>query len=207
MKLKIGDLVRFVDEAIEGHITSFQNDNIIGVTDESGFEIPVPIDKVTSVHGNMHRDDDQEDREPISSGPFVDSGIFLAVTGEQKDGLATFSIANETSYQLMISISEKNGNRVKGIRALSIPPKGQAEFYTANFSTMGKWPLFIIQILRHSEEARTPNAPLSKEIRVRPFDLNNPKKRSNVLDAKAWHFALDTEEEDIGLDKLRNFGK
>lgn len=206
MKLKIGDLVRFVDEAIEGHITSFQSDDIIGVTDSSGFEIPVPINKVTLVHGNMHRADDDEDIAPVSSGPFVDKGIFLAVTGEQKDGLARFSITNETSYQLMVSIAEKNNNRTKGIEALSVSPKDQCEFYTANFSTVGKWPLFVIQILRYTEESIVPTTPLSLEIKIRPFDLNNPKKRSDVLENKAWLFELD-KEEDIGLDKLRNFGK
>lgn len=206
MKLKIGDLVRFVDEAIEGHITSFQNDDIIGVTDNSGFEIPVPINKVTLVHGNMHRADDDDDPISLSVGPFIEKGIFLAVTGEQKDGLAKFSIVNESSYQLLASIAERNSNKAKGITTLFVSPKSHSEFYTANFSTLGKWPLFIVQILRHTEESVIPNTPLSKEIRVKPFDLNNPKKRSDVLDGKAWLFELD-KEENIGLEKLKNFGR
>ena len=41
MKFKIGDFVRFVDEPIEGHITSFLNNELLGVTDDTGFEIPV----------------------------------------------------------------------------------------------------------------------------------------------------------------------
>lgn len=207
MKLKIGDLVRFVDEAIEGHITSFQQDNIIGVTDNSGFEIPVPVDKVTLVHGNMQRDDDDEDIAPVSSGPFVDKGIFLAVTGETKDGLAKFLIVNESSYQLLIGIAEKTGNNVKGVAAKSISPKDYAAFYTANFSSVGKWPVFIIQILRYTEDPISRTEPISKEIRIRPFDLNGSKQRSDVLNDKAWLFELDKENEDIGLDKLRNLGK
>lgn len=56
MGFKIGDLVRFVDEPIEGHITSFQSNDLIGVTDDTGFEIPVQASKLTLVHGNMRRD-------------------------------------------------------------------------------------------------------------------------------------------------------
>ncbi len=37
MKFRIGDLVRFVDEPIEGHITSMQPNDIVGVTDDTGF--------------------------------------------------------------------------------------------------------------------------------------------------------------------------
>lgn len=207
MKLKIGDLVRFVDEAIEGHITSFQNGDIIGVTDSSGFEIPVPINKVTLVHGHMHRADDEVESLTSPRGPFVDNGISLAVTGEQKDGLARFSIVNESSYQLLISIAEKSGNKAKGISTISVLPKSHDEFYTANFSAAGKWPLFIIQILRYTTESYTPTPSLSQEIRVSAFDLNNPKKHSEVLERKAWLFQLDKEEQDIGLDKLKNFGK
>ena len=38
MNYKIGDLVRFVDEPIEGHITAFLKNGLVGVTDETGFE-------------------------------------------------------------------------------------------------------------------------------------------------------------------------
>lgn len=50
MEYKIGDFVRFVDENIEGYVTSIQSDILIGVTDESGFEIPVLKSKVTKVY-------------------------------------------------------------------------------------------------------------------------------------------------------------
>lgn len=89
MNLKIGDLVRFVDEPIEGHITSMQANDIIGVTDDTGFEIPVLRTKVTLVQGNMRTIEDELDDLPEQKNlPFVDKGIYIAVAGEQKDGLA-----------------------------------------------------------------------------------------------------------------------
>lgn len=62
MEYKVGDFVRFVDENIEGYITSIQSDTLIGVTDESGFEIPVLTSKVTKVYD--HRET-QNQRAPI----------------------------------------------------------------------------------------------------------------------------------------------
>src|SRR5690606_17869685 len=118
MKFKIGDFVRFVDEPIEGNITSFQDNDIIGVTDDSGFEIPVPVNKITLVHGNMRREDD--DIDPIKTTveidtPFVQRGIYLGIAGEQKDGLAKFYLINHTSYDVLIAVSEINGTKRTGI--------------------------------------------------------------------------------------------
>ena len=51
MKHKLGDFVRFVDEKMEGFVTRIINDDMIGVTGDDDFEIPVLASKVTSVHG------------------------------------------------------------------------------------------------------------------------------------------------------------
>ncbi|MBE8719744.1 hypothetical protein [Sphingobacterium pedocola] len=205
MEFKIGDLVRFVDEPIEGHITSLQANDIIGVTDDTGFEIPVLKTKITLVHGNMRLpEDDIEDSSPSVQGPFMDKGIYLAVAGEQKDGLAKFYMINETSFELLVSISEISGSKTTGIFANSIPKNDYAQVYTANFSAVGKWPTFQFQLIRHSRSQQTQTQPLSKELRVKPLDLINSKEINNILGEKVWLFELDKKEENIGLDKLKS---
>ncbi|GAA4509857.1 MULTISPECIES: hypothetical protein [Sphingobacterium] len=205
MNLKIGDLVRFVDEPIEGYITSFQDNDIIGVTDDTGFEIPVLRSKVTLVHGNMRTIEDELDEVPARANmPFVDKGIFVGVAGEQKDGLAKFFIINETSYELLVSVSEMSGTKTTGIFANSVPKHDYAQFYTANFSAVGKWPTFHLQIIRHTRMQQTQTQPISKEFRVKPMDLILSKERVDMLNDKVWLFEIDKEEEDIGLDKLKS---
>lgn len=205
MNFKIGDLVRFVDEPIEGHITSIQANDIIGVTDDTGFEIPVLKTKVTLVHGNMRLpDDDYEETVAQANQPFVDKGIFIGVAGEQKEGLAKFYLINETSYELLISISEVSGTKTTGIFANAVPKQDYAQIYTANFSTVGKWPTFHIQIIRHARSMQVQTQPISKEFRVKPLDLINSKERVEMLNDKVWLYEIDKEEEDIGLDKLKS---
>lgn len=208
MKYKIGDLVRFVDEPIEGHITSFQANDIVGVTDESGFEIPVPISKITLVHGNMKRADDElTGNSPVAVAPnmpFVGRGIFLAVEGEQKDGLAKFFIVNHTSYDLLVSIAEVASLKRTGVFAEKILSQDYLQFYSANFSNLGKWPTFQIQILKHSKTAQTPSEPLDKEFKVKPMDLINSKEQDEIMETKVWRFELDKPEENIGLNKLKD---
>lgn len=205
MKFKIGDLVRFVDEPIEGHITSIQDNDMLGVTDDTGFEIPVLKSKVTPVHGNMRMpEDDIEEIFVSPNQPFVDKGIYLAITGEQKQGLAKFILVNETSYELLVSISEISGAKSTGIFANSVPPHDFNQLYTANFANIGKWPNFHIQIIRHSHTAQKQTPPLNKEFRIKPMELINSKERVEMLNEKAWLFELDKIEEDIGLDKLKS---
>lgn len=203
--MKIGDLVRFVDEPIEGHITSIQANDIIGVTDDSGFEIPVLRSKVTLVHGNMRTvEDDLNDVVAPSNLPFVSKGIFVGVAGEQKEGLAKFFIINETSYELLVSVSEVSGTKTTGVFANAVPKHDFAQFYTANFSAVGKWPTFQLQIIRHTRLAQTQTQPISKEFRVKPLDLINSKERVEMLNDKVWLYEIDKIEEDIGLDKLKS---
>ena len=205
MQYKIGDLVRFVDEPIEGHITSIQANDIIGVTDDTGFEIPVLKSKVTLVHGNMRMpEDDFEETIVQSNLPFVDKGIFIGVAGEQKDGLAKFYLINETSFEILISVSEVSGSKTTGVFANAIPKHDYAQIYTANFSTVGKWPTFQLQIIRHARQSQTQTQPISKEFRVKPLDLINSKERVEMLNDKVWLYEIDKPEENIGLDKLKS---
>ncbi|WP_282638020.1 hypothetical protein [Sphingobacterium thalpophilum] len=205
MKFRIGDLVRFVDEPIEGHITSMQGNNIVGVTDDTGFEIPVPMDKITLVYGNMRRADDELDQHasPLTPNRFIEKGILLAISGDHKDGLAKLHIINETSYELLVSVSEATANKVKGIFSNKIPPHDSIQFYTGNFANVGKWPTFRFQIIRHSSSLQELTSPINREQRVRPVDLTNPKERHEILDEKIWFYELDKAEEDLGLEKLK----
>ncbi|WDF69408.1 hypothetical protein PQ465_03250 [Sphingobacterium oryzagri] len=204
MKYKIGDLVRFVDEPIEGHITSFQKNDIIGVTDESGFEIPVLVSKVTLVHGNMRRADDDIESPAPTNLPFVTRGIYLAVEGEQREGLAKFLLINHSSFELLVTVSEISGNKVTGVFSQKIPSRDFVQVYTANFNSVGKWPNFAIHILRYSTQAHSPLPPLQKEFRVKPLDLIQSKDHDEITDSKVWRFELDKPEENIGLDKLKD---
>ncbi|MCL7988221.1 hypothetical protein M8998_09755 [Sphingobacterium sp. lm-10] len=206
MNFKIGDFVRFVDEAIEGHITSFLNDDIIGVTDESGFEIPVSVNKITAVHGDMKRQDDEDSPAPVV-GEFVEKGIYLAVTGEPKDGLAKFWLVNETSFQLLISIGETQSGKQKGHFAALLSPSKTVEFHKANFSAVGKWPTFSIRIIRHANTLHTSQPILEEEVRIKPISLSDPKTRLDLLAEKAWVIQLDIEKKDIGIQRLKDFGK
>src|SRR5690606_34084948 len=141
---------------------------LLGVTDDTGFEIPVPQNKVTLVHGNMRSIDDQDTPTPITPQQFIDQGIFLAITGEEKDGLAKFYIINETSFELLVHVRIPSGNKKSSIFANLVPAREYQQIYSGNFSAVHKWPYFHFQILRSSPHTHAELPPLEQSLKIKP---------------------------------------
>lgn len=205
MKFKIGDFVRFVDEQGEGYITSIINDDLVGVTDADGFEVPVLTSKVTSVYGRMEEDEKEAKvtATTIVEGPFISEGLSLVITGDHRQGLVEFFLVNESSYEVLFSFNSVKSNRVKGEKRGILGPKGLEKIYTANAATIGDWPLFSFQFLFYSVILRDTQKPLLVETRIRPADLSTSKKHVPLLDGKGWVFRLDEPKTDLDTDKLK----
>ncbi len=201
MNYKIGDFVRFVEEDFEGHITKIINNELVGVTGEDGFEIPVQTAKITHVFGQQSRkevDFDEDNKKPTaSSGPFVAEGIYLAVTGDQKQNIAVFNLVNETSYELLTSFSTEKAKQGVGEYAGIIPPKSTQKIYSTKISEVSSWPLFDFKFLFHTAQLQPLKQALAITKRIRPLDLSEAKKHVPLLNDRAWLFRLD---EDIKID-------
>lgn len=198
IKYKIGDFVRFVDEAIEGYITSFRGDGMVGVTDDTGFELPVQIDKITKVHGNMNRKDDLEidPQAQIIKQPqtFVDEGIYIAVEPIKENNLAILYVINETSYELLVSISKSTKDKYEGIKREIIAPQKVMEFYKDTLSHLGRWPSFNLQILKHTSGQKELQIPIDKTVKINAIELSQKPKSIDLLNSKGWIFQIDSHE-------------
>src|ERR1700749_11370 len=118
MKYKLGDFVRFVDEKMEGFVTRIIDDQMIGVTGEDDFEIPVLASKVTTVHGYEARGSKKEDTttdQPIVIGEFKTKGVHVAVVPDAKaNSVVHFYLINETSFQLLAALTTEKLQVFKG---------------------------------------------------------------------------------------------
>lgn len=203
-KYKLGDFVRLVEEDAEGYITAILNDGMIAVTGEDGFEIPVPATKVTLVYGKM---DTEEDRRTevvqVPQAEFKNDGIYLAITGDPKQGLVEFFLVNESSYQLIFGMNTKKADQIKGEFSGHISSHATEKIYTANAASIGNWPVFNFQVLFFSKNLLDVKKPLVYDKKIRPVDLSTSKKEVSLLGMKAWVFRLDEEEAKIDTDKLQ----
>ncbi|HLQ98823.1 MAG TPA: hypothetical protein VK102_00485 [Sphingobacterium sp.] len=221
MEYKIGEFVRFVDEDIEGYITSIKNNNLIGVTDDSGFEIPVPINKVTKVQdettkkGNttspveakkrVKEETQRQTSQDIllkTPAEFIEKGVFVGVIPQQIPGKADLYVSNNTSFEILISVSAIQHQNAVGISREIIKKNSSSKFFSGELNSIKLWPKFNFQILRFTSEEREITKPIDKTIKINSTDLSIEPEPLPILKTNGWLFPLDQQEK-RKIEKLK----
>jgi len=206
MDLKLGDFVRFVDENIEGYITRIIDKDTIGVTDSNDFEIPVLASKVTLVHGDVH-DNDIVNNKPNVVTPqaeFKKDGVYLALVADQhSSSVAHFHLVNETSYQLLASLTTEKQDTFKGEFAGTVSPNSTKKIYSAQLGDIQIWPKFRLEILTSTTANVEPKAPIVFHKSIKGKDLSVAKEEIALLKQKGWVIKLEEPEAIIDAEKLK----
>lgn len=198
MKYKLGDFVRFVDERMEGYVTRIIDEQMIGVTVEDGFEIPVLASKVTTVHG--HGAEQQPagaaaNEAAIPPGRFITKGVYLGVVNDAKtNSVVHFHLINDTSFQLLVAFTTEKDQQVKGEFAGMIGPKSAIKLYSGQLADLQLWPKFKWQILYYTSQNIPAPAPLVITEKFKAKDIAGAKKEIAVLKQKGWLMQLDQPE-------------
>ncbi|KAA8479954.1 uncharacterized protein DUF2027 [Arcticibacter tournemirensis] len=205
MDYKLGEFVRFVDEKREGYITRIFSDDMIGVTGDDDFEIPVPANKVTRVHGHVYEQQvtDQNAAQNVApSAAFETKGIYLAVAPDQRKGsVVYFHLVNSTSFQLLITLVTEKGKELKGEFAGIINPASSTRIFTASLSELDMWPTFHLQALYFTTQNIALPEPLKIKEKFKAKDFAGAKKPVPLLKQDAWLIRLD--EEDLVIDPVK----
>ena len=207
MNLNLGDFVRFVDENIEGTITRIIDKDTIGVTDANDFEIPVLASKVTLVHGDIPEDNAvvsnrQQVAAPVAE--FKKEGVYLALVADQHSAVvAHFHLVNETSFQLLASMTTEKGGNYKGEFAAAIPANSTKRVFSANMGDIQLWPKFKIEVLFSTAANVEPPAALVYEENIKGKDLSVAKVEIALLKQKGWLIRLDEPAPVLDMQKLK----
>jgi hypothetical protein len=206
MKYKLGDFVRFVDERMEGYVTRIINNEMIGVTGDDDFEIPVLASKVTAVHGHAVNDSKIADQSvtetPIST--FKDKGVYLAVVPDHKtSAVVHFYLVNETSYQLLLTLTTLQQQLYKGEFAGIIMPLTFEKIYSAPLADLQVWPQFNLQILYYTTQNHKPAEPLIFTEKFKAKDFAGQQKNVPLLNRAGWTIRLDEDDVVINAKKLK----
>lgn len=207
MKYKLGDFVRFVDEKMEGYVTKIIDDQMIGVTGDDDFEIPVLASKVTTVHGFESVTDKtgQANVKPqIINGLFQTKGVFLAVVNDVKaNSVVHFHLVNDTSYQLLTTLITESQQKFNGEYAGIIKPKSATKIYSGQLADLQLWPKFKFQVLFYAVGEAPALPALMVEEKFKAKDFSGAKKPIPQLDQQGWLIQLDEPELVIDAEKLK----
>jgi len=206
MRYKLGDFVRFVDEKLEGFVTRIIDDQMIGVTTQDDFEIPVLATKVTSVYGYQPPGTVKEinAEEPVQSGEFISRGVFVGVVSDPKaNSVVHFYLVNETSFQLLASLTTEKQDHFKGEFAGIIQPKSAEKIYSAQLADLQLWPTFTFNIIFHTKQNVQPPTPINIIEKFKAKDFSGSKKQIPLLKQEGWLLLLDGPEMIIDAQKLK----
>ncbi|MDB5010410.1 MAG: recombination and strand exchange inhibitor protein [Mucilaginibacter sp.] len=207
MKYKLGDFVRFVDEKMEGYVTRIIDEDMIGVTGEDDFEIPVLASKVTTVHGYQAPGTTTNttiEEHPTPTGEFKTKGVYIGVVNDTKaSSVVHFYLINDTSYQLLASLSTEKQQRFKGEYAGIVPPKSTVKIYAAQLAELQLWPKFTFNVLFYSTQNVEPVKPLTVSEQFKAKDFSGTKKQLPLVNQPGWLIQLDEPEFVINAEQLR----
>lgn len=207
MKYKLGDFVRFVDEKMEGFVTRIIDDQMIGVTGEDDFEIPVLASKVTTVHGYEapgSKKTAELDEQPVQTGDFKTNGVYIGVVNDAKaNSVVHFYLINDSSFQLLVSLTTEKQSIFKGEFGGIAAPGTATKIYSAQLADLQLWPRLIFHIVYHSKHNTEPPAPLVVLEKFKAKDFSGSKKNIPVLNQAGWLIQLDEPEMVIDAQKLK----
>lgn len=206
MNLKIGDFVRFVDENLEGYVTKIIDKDTVGVTDSNDFEIPVMVSKVTLIHGEIPESSTRPSIPASQPVPavFIKEGVSLGLVSDQHiSSVAHFHLVNESSFQLLASLTTEKNGAFKGEFADIIKPNSTVKIYSANMSDIQLWPKFRLEVLFHTKRDVEPPSPIVYHQVLKGKDLSIAKVDILLLKAKGWSIRLDSTPPILSAEKLK----
>ncbi|SDD72895.1 Smr domain-containing protein [Mucilaginibacter pineti] len=207
MKYKLGDFVRFVDEKMEGFVTRIIDEQMIGVTGDDDFEIPVLASKVTTVHGYQAGGADKTvtaEEKPVDLTEFEKKGVYVAVVADAKaNSVVHFHLVNNTSFQLMVAFTTEKLQTFKGEFAGLVSAKSTSKIYSAQLADLQLWPRFIFNIIYSTKQNIEPPAPLVISEKFKAKDFSTAKKQVPQMTEPGWLIRLDEPEIVIDAQKLK----
>lgn len=198
MMIKLGDKVRFVNEDMQGVVTSIKG-NTAGVTIEDDFEIPVLLSEVVKINDVLSKPK-QEEEKPITSKPKfvkVHHGIHIAFDRIDDDKL-DLKIHNSEADWAMIAVYENQQLKHK----IHVELEKTLSLGTYSLEQFNKWPEFTFVITPINDEYKHFNT-FVKKVKLGAKEFHTSFKQCYFLGKQAYTIRLDNDVTSQALKKLQ----
>lgn len=197
--IKLGDKVRFINENMQGTVTSIKG-NTAGVTIEDDFEIPVLLSDIVKINDILNRPK-TEDEKPITVKPKfvkVHSGFHVAFDGINENTVELKFHNSETDWA-MLAVYHNNVLSQKFFVELE-STQILGRYKLDEFNT---WPEFTFVITPLADEFK-PYPNTTRTIKFRAKEFHASFKQCYFLGKQAYTFRLDSDVKAAHLNQLVN---
>ncbi|MBC7384281.1 MAG: Smr/MutS family protein [Bacteroidia bacterium] len=203
--LKLGDKVRFVNEKMEGIVTSIKDKNQVGVTVDNDFEIPVLINEVVKIKFDEKPSGLSEPTEekPIRIRNNNPLGVFLAFERYAESNLQLY-VHNNFADDLMLVIYQKEQGVFKLTHKLILERDETKPLLRFDLNNFDKWAPLYMQMLSVEQTTIKPVEPISYMLNFHPKAFHLSWKHCFFLNKQAYMFRVDEKLEKLDLEKLKS---
>ena len=196
MKFKPGDKVSFLNEKGGGIVTRVIDDNLVHVTIEDGFEIPVIAtnliktgtaemsENIQKAYQRIQGQQQQEPEEDEDILPLYVSrnnpdqrpdGVYFCMVPEIQDNPLTGSLElyliNHTGFEVLFGLFQNHSGNWHGKEYGFIPRESRMFFGTIGRSEIEKWANSLLQIVFFKEGKTDPLPPFAGLLNFKPVKI------------------------------------
>lgn len=178
MNIRIGDIVKFISEKLEGKVTSLIDQNTVNVfCEEYGFEIPATVNDLVVVKSDLgnrgisHESSLSDRPIPIESA----NTPYLAIVPENFQNLPEsryeFHLINDTSFMCLYTVSYDDGETCTGISAGNCNPNNTVLIESYTMKEIDRIKNLHIQVLFYQKGKYIPRSPIECRIKITAASL------------------------------------
>ena len=178
MDIRIGDIVRFLSDKLEGKVTGILNTQTVQVyVDEYGFEIPASIHDLVVIHSDFTSSG--KTQQTASSKPIETTSTnmaYLAIVPEHFNRLLESNfelfIVNDTDQTCLYSIAFRKDDAYAGIIAGNCQPHSSSSIGTYSLKEIDQQIKAVrIQAIFFQKGQTALRTPIDTEIKLLPANL------------------------------------
>lgn len=205
MNIRIGDIVRFISEKLEGKVTAIVDNNTVNVfVDEYGFEIPGSIYDLVVIHTDLAPTSSTPTNQKLQSQKSVTMGsadtLYLALVPDHFNNLLEsryeFFIVNDTTQTCLYSIAFRQNDKYTGIIAGNCNPDSFCSIGTYSIKDIDHNIKAVnVQAIFFQKGNTLLKQPIQSEIKINTVNLckSGSYKHTRWFDSISLLRPLDTE--------------
>ena len=181
MSIRIGDIVRFISEKMEGKVTGVIDNNTVNVyCEEYGFEIPASVDDLVVIHSDFKPATTAAVSTTAPGGQKAVSmqsadTLYLAFVpsnyNDLPDSHFELHIVNDTRLTVLYAVSFTDGERHEGVAAGHCAPDTASAIGTYSLKEVDKVKAFHVQAIFYQKGRHEPRPLIDACVKVTPSTL------------------------------------
>jgi hypothetical protein len=232
--IKVGNRVKFLNDAGGGIVTGFVGKNMVNVENEDGFEVPYPVSQLLNVDDPaLNRGEvasreqatetiapppkEEKPKAKILTGKDSPEFYFCIVPFDSKNPLGgdiDLILVNDSNFTVQYRYAHFKNEKYYTVMHGTIQPNSKEELETIDMNDLAELPEYSFQLMYFREEEQDWHPAVSKKFKVNPVKFYKEKSfqpnsffRKNALVYQITENILHTEIDKLTEDDFRKVVK